>query len=83
MLPSTGRKKTTWREGPLERFQCTELGEETRWSGGYCSDYWRQSVLETLHSKFDFILHITQFSLCQVLNSPARIFYCGKATVAI
>ena len=70
--------KRTWR--------CVELGKgllnglrvtTNRTEGG------RQTVLETLHSKFHFILHITQFPYCWVLNSNARIFYCGRAIVAI
>ena len=41
----------------------------------------RQIVLETLRSKFQFILHITRFLHYRVLNSNAGIFYCPKATL--
>ena len=39
----------------------------------------RQTILETLHSKLQFTLHITWFPHCQVTNSNAGIFYCPKA----
>ena len=41
----------------------------------------RQTVLETLHSKSQFILHITRFPYCRVPNSYTGIFYCPKATL--
>ena len=41
----------------------------------------RQTVLETLHSKLQFTLHITRFCHCRVTNSNTGIFYCSKATL--
>ena len=73
----TGRNKRTWRCVGLGKGLLNVLREAT----DRIEEEGRQTILETLHSKSHFVLHITRFSYCRVLNNYVRIFYCPKATL--